>query len=182
MIEQQIDQLDQEIAGLLRQHQDAVERLAEVPGLGVDSAQQIIAEVGAKVDPDYINYRRTWERRSVRVAEWLRLTSDGVSYRWEVACHEARQSLRYSCFAPQTDSLKNSADSQSQIQPTRPRMVRVAGAVMVGLVEHRALPEYSEQALTQFALWLSSAAPSAICDPDQQLSQPDKVICIRENH
>jgi len=30
------------------QHQDAVERLAEVPGLGVDSAQQIIAEVGAK--------------------------------------------------------------------------------------------------------------------------------------
>jgi transposase len=27
-------------------HQDAVERLAEVPGLGVDSAQQIIAEVG----------------------------------------------------------------------------------------------------------------------------------------
>ena len=38
----------QEIASLLRQHQDAVERLAEVPGLGVDSAQQIIAEVGAK--------------------------------------------------------------------------------------------------------------------------------------
>ncbi|MGC2733914.1 MAG: transposase, partial [Candidatus Acidiferrales bacterium] len=27
-------------------HQDAVQRLAEVPGLGVDSAQQIIAEVG----------------------------------------------------------------------------------------------------------------------------------------
>jgi transposase len=48
LIEQQIGQLDQEIASLLRQHQDAVERLAEVPGLGVDSAQQIIAEVGAK--------------------------------------------------------------------------------------------------------------------------------------
>ena len=47
LIEQQIGQLDQEIAGLLRQHQDAVQRLAEVPGLGVDSAQQIIAEVGA---------------------------------------------------------------------------------------------------------------------------------------
>ena len=31
---------------LLRPHQDAVRRLAEVPGLGVDSAQQIIAEVG----------------------------------------------------------------------------------------------------------------------------------------
>jgi len=48
LVEQQIGRLDQEIAGLLREHQDAVERLAEVPGLGVDSAQQIIAEVGAK--------------------------------------------------------------------------------------------------------------------------------------
>ena len=47
-VEQQISQLDQEIAGLLRQHQDTVKRLALVPGLGVDSAQQIIAEVGIK--------------------------------------------------------------------------------------------------------------------------------------
>ena len=39
-------QLDQEMAGLLGPHQGVVERLAEVPGLGVDSAQQIIAEVG----------------------------------------------------------------------------------------------------------------------------------------
>jgi transposase len=47
-LEQQIVKLDQEMASLLRQHQDTVERLAEVPGLGADSAQQIIAEVGAK--------------------------------------------------------------------------------------------------------------------------------------
>jgi transposase len=45
-LEQQMSQLDQEMASLLSQHQDAVERLAEVPGLCVDSAQQIIAEVG----------------------------------------------------------------------------------------------------------------------------------------
>jgi transposase len=45
-LEQQIGQLDKEMASLLSQHQGAVERLAEVPGLGVDSAQQIIAEVG----------------------------------------------------------------------------------------------------------------------------------------
>ena len=45
-LEQQINQLDQEMASLLSQHQDAVERLAEVPGLGGDSAHQIIAEVG----------------------------------------------------------------------------------------------------------------------------------------
>jgi transposase len=47
LIEQQIGQLDQEMATLLSQHQEAVQRLAEIPGLGVDSAQQIIAEVGA---------------------------------------------------------------------------------------------------------------------------------------
>ena len=45
-LEQQMAQLDQELASLLHPHQDAVQRLAEVPGLGVDSAQQIIAEVG----------------------------------------------------------------------------------------------------------------------------------------
>src|ERR1700731_1787307 len=46
ILEQQIGQLDQELATLLHPHQDAVQRLAEVPGFGVDSAQQIIAEVG----------------------------------------------------------------------------------------------------------------------------------------
>ena len=46
LIDEQIGRLDQEMASLLSAHQDAVQRLAEVPGLGVDSAQQIIAEVG----------------------------------------------------------------------------------------------------------------------------------------
>ena len=32
LIEQQVGQLDQEIASLLRQHQDAVQSMAEVPG------------------------------------------------------------------------------------------------------------------------------------------------------
>jgi transposase len=45
-IDEQIDVLDREMAGLLSQHQPAVQRLAAVPGLGVDSGQQIIAEVG----------------------------------------------------------------------------------------------------------------------------------------
>ena len=48
LLEQQISQLDQEMAALLRSHQDAVQRLAEVPGLGLSSAQQIIAEVGPR--------------------------------------------------------------------------------------------------------------------------------------
>jgi len=47
MIEDHLGQLDQQMAALLSHHHDAVNRLADVPGLGVDSAQQIIAEVGA---------------------------------------------------------------------------------------------------------------------------------------
>jgi transposase len=47
VIEAQMEALDQEMARLLDHHQDAVQRLAAVPGWGVDSAQQIIAEVGA---------------------------------------------------------------------------------------------------------------------------------------
>ena len=46
LLDQQIQELDQEMANLLAQHRDAVRRLAEVPGLGPDSAQQIIAEIG----------------------------------------------------------------------------------------------------------------------------------------
>lgn len=46
VIEAHRHQLDEELARLLQRHQEAVQRLAAVPGLGVDSAQQIIAEVG----------------------------------------------------------------------------------------------------------------------------------------
>ena len=46
LLETQLRELDEALAELLRPHQADVERLAEVPGLGVDSAQQIIAEVG----------------------------------------------------------------------------------------------------------------------------------------
>jgi transposase len=47
LLARQIDQVDQELAHLLAAYQDPVQRLAEVPGFGVDAAQQIIAEVGA---------------------------------------------------------------------------------------------------------------------------------------
>jgi transposase len=49
-LEQQMHELEQEITPLLRPYAGAVERLAEVPGLGVESAQQIIAEIGPKAE------------------------------------------------------------------------------------------------------------------------------------
>ena len=47
LIEDHLGQLDQQMADRLTAHHDTVQRLAEVPGRGVDFAQQIIAEVGA---------------------------------------------------------------------------------------------------------------------------------------
>lgn len=46
LLDEQIAKLNNLIAQAMTLHQDAVIRLAEVPGLGIDSAQQIIAEVG----------------------------------------------------------------------------------------------------------------------------------------
>jgi transposase len=46
VIEKHIEQLDREAMGLLKGHEDVVQRVAEVPGFGPDSAIQMIAEVG----------------------------------------------------------------------------------------------------------------------------------------
>jgi transposase len=48
LIDQQMARLNSMIAEAMKPQQEAVIRLAEVPGLGVDSAQQIIAELGAQ--------------------------------------------------------------------------------------------------------------------------------------
>jgi transposase len=48
LIDRQIAQLNGLIAQAMKPHQEAVIRLAEVPGLGVDSAQQVISEVGVQ--------------------------------------------------------------------------------------------------------------------------------------
>jgi transposase len=46
LIEGQIAELESRIAEAMKAHQDAVVRLSRLPGLGVDSAQQIIAAIG----------------------------------------------------------------------------------------------------------------------------------------
>jgi transposase len=50
LVEDQIEQLEQEAFDLLKEHQDKVQRVAEVPGFGVDSALQMIAEVGPEAE------------------------------------------------------------------------------------------------------------------------------------
>jgi len=46
LLDSQIQKLHRQIAQALHSHQQAVVRLAAIPGLAVDSAQQIVAEVG----------------------------------------------------------------------------------------------------------------------------------------
>lgn len=46
LIEAQIAETEGMIAEAMKAHEDAIVRLAELPGLGVDSAQQIVAEIG----------------------------------------------------------------------------------------------------------------------------------------
>jgi transposase len=46
LLDDQIAKLNSLIAQAMKAYQDTVIRLAEVPGLGIDSAQQIIAEAG----------------------------------------------------------------------------------------------------------------------------------------
>ena len=48
LIDTQIEKLNGIIAQAMKPHQEVVMRLAEVPGLGVDSAQQVISEVGVQ--------------------------------------------------------------------------------------------------------------------------------------
>lgn len=50
VIESHMEILDKSIATALASVQDAVVRLAQVPGFGLDSAQQVIAEVGATAE------------------------------------------------------------------------------------------------------------------------------------
>jgi transposase len=46
LVDEQIEELNRMIAEAMKPHADAVTRLAEMPGFGVDSAQPYIAEVG----------------------------------------------------------------------------------------------------------------------------------------
>jgi transposase len=48
LIDTQMEKLSRMIAEAMKPHQEAAVRLAEVPGFGVDSAQQVISEVGVQ--------------------------------------------------------------------------------------------------------------------------------------
>ena len=50
LLDQQIGKLDQMMATALKKHEDAVSRVVQVPKFGVDSAQQLIAEVGVDAE------------------------------------------------------------------------------------------------------------------------------------
>jgi transposase len=51
LIEEQMATLKGSLAAALQEHEQAVVRLAAVPGFGVDSAEQVMAEVGLQAAP-----------------------------------------------------------------------------------------------------------------------------------
>jgi transposase len=50
LLDSQIQAVDKLVAQEMKKHEDAVIRLAEIPGFGADSAQQMIAEVGVDAE------------------------------------------------------------------------------------------------------------------------------------
>lgn len=97
---EQVATLNTMIAQAMNQHQDAVIRLAEVPGFGIDSAQQVIAEVGATAAkfpsaPDFTSWVGTCpgkeesaeENRSSRSAK-------GNKYMRRILCQVAHAAAR----------------------------------------------------------------------------------------
>ena len=50
VLDRQIQTLDTLVAGELKKQEEAVIRIAQMPGFGVDSAQQLIAEVGVNAE------------------------------------------------------------------------------------------------------------------------------------
>ena len=48
LVEAHIEKLEKEAMDLMQEHQDTIQLVAEVPGFGLDSAMQMIAEVGPK--------------------------------------------------------------------------------------------------------------------------------------
>jgi transposase len=93
-IEQQIGQLDQEMASLLRPYQDAVQRLAEVPGFGVNSAQQILAEIGPPPAP-----RATAICGGFSIGKWWRWDTLGLG----VGSHQRLRRARSAGRQPAVD-------------------------------------------------------------------------------
>ena len=49
-MERQVADLDQALAAALAQHLDAVERLCQIPGISVRTAQHIVAEIGPRAE------------------------------------------------------------------------------------------------------------------------------------
>jgi transposase len=116
LIDQQVGQLDKEMATLLSQHQAAVERLAEVPGLGVDSAQQIIAEVGAKAATfASAKHLSSWVGACPGDEESAGVSTSHRSPRATAKCGA------FSINAPTLRSGRKEASSRSRIAASPPR-------------------------------------------------------------
>jgi transposase len=120
MIETHIERLGQEAMGLLKGHEDVVQRLAEVPGFGPDCAVQMIAEVG------------------LEAAKFL--TEKNLSS-WVGVCPGSQESAGES---PSTRSPKGNRQMRRLLNQAAQSAVKVKGSIFE-VTFHRLLPRLGYQ-------------------------------------
>jgi transposase len=117
LIDEQIGELNRLAADQLRAHQDAVRRLAVVPGLGVDSAQQILAEIGPQAQA-FAN--------SERLCSWVGVCpgrNESAEHNRSGHCPKGNRYLRrILCQAAQAASKKNGSYLQAYFRRLLPRL------------------------------------------------------------
>ena len=69
LIDRQIEQLNQTAAAQMQRYQEAVTRLIEIPGIGAEAAQEILAAIG----PEAAAFPSPAQlASSIGVCDWLR--------------------------------------------------------------------------------------------------------------
>jgi transposase len=115
VIEDHLAQLDQQMADLLAHQYDAGHRLAEVPGLGVDSAQQIIAEVGATA--------ATFPS-PIHLASWMRAcpgTEESAGKNYSHRCPKGNRQMRRVLNQAANAAVKGQGHHlRDRVSPARP--------------------------------------------------------------
>ena len=109
------------LAALLRAHQEAVQRLAAVPGLGVDSAQQIIAEVGPTA---------TTFPTAKRLASWVGACPGRRRER-----HEGNHVIRHRCLQLERTRLGIADVGDDEPSHPREREDRFREVALTGFLE-----------------------------------------------
>jgi transposase len=124
LVESQMASLDKMIAEAMKAHQDAIVRLAELPGLGIDSAQQIIAEIGP---------RAAAFPSAAQLASWGRSLSRNPGECWGIQQQPLGQGEPFHASAPQSTRSRSGPEARLSASDRFPQAIRPFGLRQSGL-------------------------------------------------